>query len=76
MVQQPGVTTVIPGARSAEQAQANAAAGCFPRCRSAFLDAVADLYDRRLRASDPPPLVMHRPAIDIVEAVTYPGALP
>jgi aryl-alcohol dehydrogenase-like predicted oxidoreductase len=51
VVQQPGVTTVIPGGRSAEQARANAAASLLPALPSAFLDAVADLYDRRLRAS-------------------------
>jgi aryl-alcohol dehydrogenase-like predicted oxidoreductase len=51
VVQQPGVTTVIPGARSAEQARANAAAGLLPALPSAFLDAVAELYDRRLRTS-------------------------
>ena len=51
VVQQPGVTTVIPGARSPEQARANAAAGSLPALPSAFLDAVADLYDRRLRAA-------------------------
>ena len=47
----PGVTTVIPGARSPEQARANAAAGSLPALPAAFLDAVADLYDRRLRAA-------------------------
>jgi aryl-alcohol dehydrogenase-like predicted oxidoreductase len=51
VVQQPGVTTVIPGARSAEQARSNAAAGSLPALPAAFLDAVADLYDGRLRAS-------------------------
>ena len=49
MVQQPGVTTVIPGARSANQAQANAAAGSLDPLPSEFLDAVADIYDRRFR---------------------------
>ena len=51
VVQQPGVTTVIPGARSPEQARANAAAGSLPPLGEEFLAAVADLYDRRLRAS-------------------------
>jgi aryl-alcohol dehydrogenase-like predicted oxidoreductase len=51
VVQQAGVSTVIPGARSAEQARANAAAGLLPPLPQAFLDAVAELYDRRLRAS-------------------------
>ena len=47
---QPGVTTVIPGARTPEQAQANAAAGgvILP---SGFDDAVRALYDRRFRAA-------------------------
>jgi aryl-alcohol dehydrogenase-like predicted oxidoreductase len=51
VVQQPAVTTVIPGARTPEQARANAVAGSLPRLPDAFLDAVADLYDRRLRAA-------------------------
>jgi len=51
VVQQPGVTTVIPGARSVEQARSNAAAGALDELPPAFLDAVAELYDRRLRAS-------------------------
>jgi aryl-alcohol dehydrogenase-like predicted oxidoreductase len=51
IVQQPGVTTVIPGARSPEQARANAAAGELPPLGDDFLSAVADLYDRELRES-------------------------
>lgn len=47
---QRGVTTVIPGARSVQQAEANAAAGSVT-VPQAFLDAVRDLYDRRIRAS-------------------------
>jgi aryl-alcohol dehydrogenase-like predicted oxidoreductase len=50
VVQQAGVTTVIPGARSVAQAQANAAAGELPALDGAFLDAVADIYDRHFRA--------------------------
>ena len=50
VVQQPGVTTVIPGARSAAQAQANAAAGELLPLPADFMAAVADLYDRELRA--------------------------
>ncbi len=46
-----GVTTVIPGARSPEQARDNAAAGAVPPLGAGFNDAVAELYDRRLRAS-------------------------
>lgn len=49
--QQPGVTTVIPGARSVEQAQANAAAGELPALSPELLDAVRELYDRHFRAS-------------------------
>ena len=49
VVQQPGVTTVIPGARSVEQAQANATAGELARLSEEFLAAVRDLYDERLR---------------------------
>ncbi|SOD62446.1 Predicted oxidoreductase [Streptomyces zhaozhouensis] len=48
-VQQPGVTTVIPGARSAEQAAANAAAAGLPPLDEPTLRAVRDLYDQRLR---------------------------
>ena len=47
--QQPGVTTVIPGARNAEQARANAAAGDADPLPPAFLDGVRDLYDRHFR---------------------------
>lgn len=46
-----GVTTVIPGARSPEQARDNAAAGAVPPLDTDFTDAVTELYDRRLRAS-------------------------
>ncbi|WP_350349005.1 aldo/keto reductase [Agromyces sp. G08B096] len=47
---QPGVSTVIPGARTPEQARANAAAGSLD-LPSSFFDAVRELYDRELRAS-------------------------
>jgi aryl-alcohol dehydrogenase-like predicted oxidoreductase len=50
IVQQPGVTSVIPGARSAGQARANAAAADEPPLSHSTLDAVRDLYDRRIRA--------------------------
>jgi aryl-alcohol dehydrogenase-like predicted oxidoreductase len=49
IIQQPGVTSVIPGARSADQVRANAAAAGLPPLASAVLDAVRDLYDRRIR---------------------------
>ena len=47
--QQPGVSTVIPGARSRDQALANAAAGRVPTLSDAFLAGVSDLYDARIR---------------------------
>ena len=46
-----GVTTVIPGARSPEQARQNATAGSVPPLGAEFTAAVTELYDRRLRAS-------------------------
>lgn len=49
IIQQPGVTTVIPGARSAEQARSNAAAAQLPELSPGTLAAVGDLYDRRVR---------------------------
>jgi aryl-alcohol dehydrogenase-like predicted oxidoreductase len=49
--QQPGVTTVIPGARNAQQARANAAAGDADPLSPEFLDGVRDLYDRYFRAA-------------------------
>lgn len=50
IIQQPGVTSVIPGARSVEQARANAAAAGLPPLTDATLDAVRDLYDTRIKA--------------------------
>ncbi|MFF1799448.1 aldo/keto reductase, partial [Kitasatospora sp. NPDC058263] len=50
IIQQPGVTAVIPGARNPEQARANAAAADLPPLPGATLAAVRDLYDRRIRA--------------------------
>ena len=49
--QQPGVTTVIPGARNLDQARANAAAGELPALSPALLDGVQAIYDNHLRAS-------------------------
>ena len=46
-----GVTTVIPGARSPEQARQNATAGSVPPLGPEFTAAVTELYDRRLKAS-------------------------
>jgi aryl-alcohol dehydrogenase-like predicted oxidoreductase len=49
VVQQPGVSTVIPGARSVEQARSNAEAGSFARLPEDFFAAVTALYDREIR---------------------------
>jgi aryl-alcohol dehydrogenase-like predicted oxidoreductase len=49
IMDQPGVTTVIPGARSAGQAAANAAAAELPALTQAQLDAVRAVYDERIR---------------------------
>lgn len=49
--QQPGVSTVIPGARNLDQARSNAAAGSLGALPPAFLDAVRGIYDARLRAA-------------------------
>jgi aryl-alcohol dehydrogenase-like predicted oxidoreductase len=49
VVQQPGVSTVIPGARSVEQAQSNATAGSLPALGDDFMAAVQALYDRSIR---------------------------
>ncbi|MEY9836662.1 aldo/keto reductase [Streptacidiphilus sp. EB103A] len=50
IIQQPGVSSVIPGARSAAQAQANAAAAALPPLTGPTLDGIRDLYDSRIRA--------------------------
>lgn len=49
VAQLPGVSTVIPGARSSQQAEANAAAGSIAPLGDAFTAAVRELYDRRFR---------------------------
>ncbi len=51
VVQQPGVTTVIPGARNADQARANAAAAEVGPLPDAFLDGVRRIYDERISES-------------------------
>jgi aryl-alcohol dehydrogenase-like predicted oxidoreductase len=51
VVQQPGVTTVIPGARNAEQARANARAAQVGPLDPAFLDGVRRIYDEHFRES-------------------------
>ncbi|HUO71864.1 MAG TPA: aldo/keto reductase [Solirubrobacteraceae bacterium] len=50
VIDQPGVCTVIPGARNPEQVRANAAAGSLPPLREDQLAAVTDVYDRLIRA--------------------------
>jgi aryl-alcohol dehydrogenase-like predicted oxidoreductase len=50
VIQQPGVSTVIPGASRPEQAQQNAAAAALPALTDDQLDAIRDIYDRRFRA--------------------------
>jgi aryl-alcohol dehydrogenase-like predicted oxidoreductase len=50
VTQQPGVTTVIPGARDAEQARQNAAAAALPPLSDHALAQIEDLYDKELRA--------------------------
>src|SRR6266516_882708 len=50
VIQQPGVTTVIPGARNPEQARQNAAAADLPPFTAGQLGAVERLYDQRIRA--------------------------
>jgi aryl-alcohol dehydrogenase-like predicted oxidoreductase len=47
--QLPGVSTVIPGARSEEQARSNAAAGGSPALSEEFLAGVGRIYDERVR---------------------------
>jgi len=49
VIDQPGVSTVIPGARNPEQARANAAAASRPPLRDTQLAGVRDVYDRLLR---------------------------
>lgn len=49
VIQQPGVTTVIPGARTPAQARANAAAADLAPLTDDTLTAVRDLYDTHIR---------------------------
>ncbi|KQV07382.1 aldo/keto reductase [Leifsonia sp. Root112D2] len=51
VAQQHGVSSVIPGARSIEQARGNAAAGSVPPLGEAFEAGVRDIYDRYFRAA-------------------------
>ncbi len=49
IIDQPGVSTVIPGARNAQQAEANAAAADSPPPTAAQRDGVREVYDRFIR---------------------------
>jgi len=49
LTQQPGITTVIPGARTPDQARANAAAADLPAIASGILDELEGIYDREIR---------------------------
>lgn len=55
VAQQPGVTSVIPGARNAGQARNNASAASIPELPQEFLDAVGGLYETAVK-----PEVHHR----------------
>jgi aryl-alcohol dehydrogenase-like predicted oxidoreductase len=50
VTQQPGVSTVIPGARNPEQARQNAAAASLPLLSEHALAQIEDLYDKYFRA--------------------------
>jgi aryl-alcohol dehydrogenase-like predicted oxidoreductase len=49
IIDQPGVTTVIPGARNAEQAQANASSSAVAPVTAELDAALLELYDRAIR---------------------------
>ncbi len=49
VIDQPGVSTVIPGARNPDQVRANAAAAALPSLREDQLKGVAGVYDRLIR---------------------------
>ena len=50
VIDQPGVSTVIPGARNAEQVRLNASAAALAPLRAEQLEGVAEIYDRLVRA--------------------------
>lgn len=50
VTQQPGVTTVIPGARNPEQARQNAVAAALPPLSEHALSQIEELYDKDFRA--------------------------
>jgi aryl-alcohol dehydrogenase-like predicted oxidoreductase len=49
IIDQPGVTTVIPGASRPEHARGNAAAADLAPLDDATLDALEEIYDERIR---------------------------
>jgi aryl-alcohol dehydrogenase-like predicted oxidoreductase len=49
VIDQPGVSTVIPGARNADQVRQNVGAAALPPLRAEQLDGVADVYQRLIR---------------------------
>ena len=49
IIDQPGVTAVIPGARNAAQARANAAAASLPPLDDTLLERLRAVYDRDVR---------------------------
>ena len=49
LTQQPGISTVIPGARTPEQARANAASADLPAIASGTEQALLGIYDRSIR---------------------------
>jgi aryl-alcohol dehydrogenase-like predicted oxidoreductase len=49
IVDQPGVSVVIPGARNADQARANAAAAALPALSPETQKRVTDIYDELIR---------------------------
>ena len=49
IVDQPGVSVVIPGARTPEQARANAAAAALPPVDEETLDGLRGIYDGAIR---------------------------
>jgi aryl-alcohol dehydrogenase-like predicted oxidoreductase len=50
IIDQPGVTTVIPGARTVEQVRGNVAAAALPPLSDAQLSDLERVYDERIRA--------------------------
>ncbi|WP_341954016.1 aldo/keto reductase [Salinibacterium sp. TMP30] len=51
VAQQPGVSSVIPGARNISQAHSNAGAGDVPALSAGFMAGVCDIYDHHFRAA-------------------------